>query len=93
VSHRFGDTLEFARGQWRDDGAGFARMALAHNGGSVLLFLPAADAVRGVALTTLRLEPQYIPYYLVHAALNYTSAISTLWDVRKHRRQSRRKAQ
>jgi GT2 family glycosyltransferase len=23
VRHRFGDTLEFARGQWRDDGAGW----------------------------------------------------------------------
>jgi O-antigen/teichoic acid export membrane protein len=87
VTHRFGDTLEFARGQWRDDGAGLARMALNHRGGSLLLVMPLADAVRGVTLTTLRLEPQYIPYYLVHAVFNYTSIASTLWAAARNRRQ------
>lgn len=86
VTHRFGDTLEFARGQWRDDGAGLARMALNHRGGSLLLVMPLADAVRGVTLTTLRLEPQYIPYYLVHAVFNYTSIASTLWAAASRRR-------
>jgi glycosyltransferase involved in cell wall biosynthesis len=79
VNHRFGDTLEFAMSQWRADGAGLGRMALAHNGGGLLLLMPLADAVRGVTVTTLRLEPQYIPYYLIHAVFNYSSMIATLW--------------
>ena len=79
VSHRFGDTLEFARGQWRADGAGLGRMALTHSGGGLLLLMPLADAVRGVTVTTLRLEPQFIPYYLMHAVFNYSSMIATLW--------------
>jgi glycosyltransferase involved in cell wall biosynthesis len=87
VRHRFGDTLEFARGQWRDDGAGLARMALNHRGGTLLLLMPLADAVRGVTLTTLRLEPQYIPYYLGHAVFNYSSMASTLWAAARNRRQ------
>jgi glycosyltransferase involved in cell wall biosynthesis/O-antigen/teichoic acid export membrane protein len=92
VSHRFGDTLEFARAQWRDDGAGLARMALTHSGGSLLLLMPVADAVRGVALTTLRLEPQYIPYYLVHTAMNYRSAVGILWAAQRDRRLHRGRA-
>ena len=87
VRHRFGDTLEFARGQWRDDGAGLARMALSHRRGSLLLLMPLADAVRGVTLTTLRLEPQYIPYYLGHAVFNYSAIATTLWAAARHRRQ------
>jgi glycosyltransferase involved in cell wall biosynthesis len=79
VNHRFDDTFEFARSQWQADGAGLGRMALAHHGGGLLLLMPLADAVRGVTLTTLRLEPQYIPYYLVHAVFNYSSMIATLW--------------
>jgi glycosyltransferase involved in cell wall biosynthesis len=79
VNHRFDDTLEFAMSQWRADGAGLGRMALAHHGGGLLLLMPLADAVRGVTVTTLRLEPQYIPYYLIHAVFNYSSMIATLW--------------
>ena len=86
VSHRFGDTLEFARGQWRADGAGLGRMALTHSGGGLLLLMPLADAVRGVTVTTLRLEPQYIPYYLMHAVFNYSSMIATLWAAATDRR-------
>ena len=92
VSHRFGDTLEFARDQWRADGAGLGRMALTHSGGGLLLLMPLADAVRGVTVTTLSLEPHYVPYYLMHAAFNYSSMISTLWAAATDRRQRRRKA-
>jgi glycosyltransferase involved in cell wall biosynthesis len=90
VRHRFGDTLEFAMDQWRADGAGLGRMTLAHRGGSLLLLMPLADAIRGVTVTTLRLEPQYIPYYLVHAIFNYTSMISTLWEAATERRRRAR---
>jgi glycosyltransferase involved in cell wall biosynthesis len=79
VNHRFGDTLEFALDQWRADGAGLGRMVRTHSGGSLLLLMPLADAVRGVAVTTLRMEPQFIPYYVVHAVFNYSSMFTTLW--------------
>jgi len=91
VTHRFGDTLEFALDQWRADGAGLGRMAMTHRGGGALLLLPMADAVRGVTLTTLRLEPQYIPYYLVHTAFNYSSMISTLWAHARDRNRQRKR--
>jgi hypothetical protein len=67
-------------------------MALTHSGGSLLLLMPVADAVRGVALTTLRLEPQYIPYYLVHTAMNYRSAVGILWAAQRERRLHRGRA-
>jgi glycosyltransferase involved in cell wall biosynthesis len=86
VTHRFGDTFEFAMDQWRADGAGLGRMALTHSGGGLLLLMPLADAVRGVTVTTARLEPQYIPYYLMHAAFNYRSMIATLWSAATDRR-------
>jgi glycosyltransferase involved in cell wall biosynthesis len=86
VTHRFGDTFEFAMDQWRADGAGLGRMALTHSGGGLLLLMPLADAVRGVTVTTARLEPQYIPYYLMHAAFNYRSMIATLWSAAASRR-------
>jgi glycosyltransferase involved in cell wall biosynthesis len=86
VTHRFGDTFEFAMAQWRADGAGLGRMALTHRGGGMLLLMPLAVAVRGVTVTTLRLEPQYIPYYLMHAVFNYSSMIATLWAAVTDRR-------
>ncbi len=92
VLHQFGDTLEFAMDQWRADGAGLGRMTLTHRGGSLLLLMPLAGAIRGVALTTLRRESQYIPYYLVHAIFNYTSMISTLWGEATERRRRIRKS-
>jgi glycosyltransferase involved in cell wall biosynthesis len=89
VNHRFGDTFEFAMSQWRADGAGLGRMALAHHGGGLLLLMPLADAVRGVTVTTLRREPHYIPYYVLHAAFNYLSMIGTLWTAAADRLRGR----
>ena len=90
VTHRFGDTFEFAMEQWRADGAGLGRMALTHSGGGLLLLMPLADAVRGVTVTTLCLEPQYIPYYLMHAVFNYSSMIATIWAAAMERRREPR---
>jgi hypothetical protein len=78
VLHRFGDTFSFARGQWRADGAGLARMLTSHRGGVWLVLLPAAAAARGVGLTLLRLEPQWVPYYLAYGFFNYVSMFRTL---------------
>jgi hypothetical protein len=38
---------------------------------AILLGLPAAAAVRGMALSLAHLSPQWIPYYLVFAVYNY----------------------
>jgi glycosyltransferase involved in cell wall biosynthesis len=90
VTHRFGDSLEFARGQFRADGAGLARMMVAHRGGAWLLFLPAAAAIRGIAVTTIRLKPQFVPYYCAYYALNYGSMIATMWAMARRRASWRR---
>jgi glycosyltransferase involved in cell wall biosynthesis len=72
VQHRFGDTFEFALGQFLADGAGLARMATKHGWRAVpLLALPFAAAARGGAMSLARLEPQWIPYYAAFLAFNW----------------------
>jgi hypothetical protein len=72
VDHRFGDSWETAKGQFLADGHGLGRMISAHGRRALrLLVLPAAAAVRGIALSVARRQPQWIPYYLVFAVYNY----------------------
>lgn len=72
VSHRFGDTFDFARGQFLADGAGLARTALKHGWRAApLLALPSAAAARGAALSVMRRQPQWIPYYGAFLAFNW----------------------
>jgi glycosyltransferase involved in cell wall biosynthesis len=85
VTHRFGDSLEFARGQFRADGAGLARMVVGHRGGARLLLLPIAAAARGMAVTTLQGRPGFIPYYAAYGTLNYASMIGTMWAIARGR--------
>ena len=79
VRHRFDDTWEFARGQFRADGRGLARMVRKHRlGGARLLLLPAAAGARGVVLSVLRRKPRWVPYYVAFAVLNYKAMIGEL---------------
>jgi len=79
VRHRFDDTWEFARGQFRADGRGLARMVRKHRaGGARLLILPFAAGVRGVILSVVRLTPRWIPYYVAFTVFNYTAMIGEL---------------
>jgi glycosyltransferase involved in cell wall biosynthesis len=79
VRHRFDDTWAFARGQFRADGRGLARMVRKHRlGGARLLLLPAAAGARGVVLSLVRRRPRWIPYYVAFAVLNYTAMIGEL---------------
>jgi len=79
VRHRFDDTWAFARGQFRADGRGLARMVRKHRlGGARLLLLPAAAGARGVVLSLVRRRPRWIPYYLAFAVFNYTAMIGEL---------------
>jgi glycosyltransferase involved in cell wall biosynthesis len=72
VEHRFEDSWEFAKGQFVADGHGLGRMVRNHGSRAlVLLGLPAAAAVRGILLSLARLQPQWIPYYVVYAVYNY----------------------
>ncbi len=77
VQHWFGDTFDFAKDQWQQDGKGLGRMVNKYGIKSVhLLAIPAAGALRGVLLSLARLQPGWIPYYLVYFFYNYTSIIS-----------------
>jgi glycosyltransferase involved in cell wall biosynthesis len=79
VRHRFDDTWAFARGQFRADGRGLARMVRKHRlGGARLLLLPAAAGARGVVLSLVRRRPRWIPYYLAFAVFTYTAMIGEL---------------
>lgn len=72
VEHRFEDTWEFALGQWLADGHGLGRMLGVHGLRSMrLVALPLAAAVRGSALSLLRMQPRWIPYYVCFCAFNY----------------------
>jgi glycosyltransferase involved in cell wall biosynthesis len=76
VIHRFGDTFDFALGQWLADGQGLARTVGKHGWRTAwLLMLPMAAAARGIALTTVRRDPIWIPYYLCYLVFNYIGLI------------------
>ena len=79
VKHRFEDGFDFARGQWLMDGHGLGRMALKHGlRAKLLVGLPLAAAVRGIALSLLRREPKWIPYYACFLAFNYVGLFGEL---------------
>jgi glycosyltransferase involved in cell wall biosynthesis len=79
VEHRFGDTWEFAKGQWLADGHGSGRMISAHGlKGKLLLGLPLAAGVRGILLSLARLQPQWIPYFVCFTAYNYVGLVREL---------------
>ena len=79
VRHRFGSTFDFARGQFRADGKGLARMIRKHGrNGARLLLLPAGAGARGIALSLVRLEPKWIPYYACFTLLNYVAMFGEL---------------
>ncbi len=85
VIHRFGgDSFGFALDQFAMDGRGLAAMVGKHGWrGARLLALPAAAAVRGIALSLLRLQPQWVPYYVCFAVGNYAAMIGALGARRK----------
>lgn len=79
VRHRFGEGFSFARNQWAEDGRGLAQMAMTHGLSAVrLLALPAAAAARGAAVSLLRLQPQWLPYFVVFFFFNYVAMIRHL---------------
>jgi glycosyltransferase involved in cell wall biosynthesis len=72
VLHRFEDGFAFARRQFLADGRGLRRIWSKDRWtGLPVLVLPAAAALRGIALSVVRLEPQWVPYYGLFAVYNY----------------------
>jgi glycosyltransferase involved in cell wall biosynthesis len=79
VEHRFEDTFEFAKGQWLADGHGLGRMVVAHGArATALVGLPLAACMRGVLLSLVALQPQWIPYYACYLAYNYVGLFREL---------------
>jgi glycosyltransferase involved in cell wall biosynthesis len=79
VEHRFEAGWDFARGQWRADGKGLARMVSKHGlRGTVLLGMPLAGGLRGIGLSLLRGQPKWVAYYLCYAFFNYTAMLGEL---------------
>jgi len=79
VRHWFGDTYDFAKDQWRQDGKGLGRMVNKYGFKSLpLLGIPAAGAVRGTLMSLIRLQPGWIPYYLGYFVYNYVSIVNGL---------------
>jgi len=86
VTHRFAeDSFAFAREQFEMDGRGLGKMVRKHRWrGARLLALPAAAAARGIALSLVRLRPQWVPYYMCFAFFNYLAMTAEL--VSPHRK-------
>jgi len=74
VEHRFGDTFAFAQDQWAQDGRGLGRMIRIHGVRALwVVLVPLAACLRGIALSLLRRQPQWIPYYLAFVVGNYVA--------------------
>jgi glycosyltransferase involved in cell wall biosynthesis len=79
VSHRFGDTYEFAKDQFIQDGKGLARMVLKYGrSAAYILAVPAAGGVRGILRSIIGFQPRWIPYFLQYFFYNYVAIIRML---------------
>lgn len=80
VVHRFPDSrFDFACQQFLADGAGLGRMVRMKRGKAALLLgLPAAAGVRGVALSVAKCEIRWVPYYCAFVAYNYVGMVREL---------------
>ena len=91
VEHRFGSGWDFALGQWLADGCAGARMMTASHGLRSAWFavLPLAAALRGIALSVVRLQPQWVPYYVCYCVFNYVGITRQLLSTAAARLPSR----
>jgi glycosyltransferase involved in cell wall biosynthesis len=93
VTHRFGDTFSFARGQWLADGHGLARLVRKRGWRAAFLVgLPIAAGIRGVALSLAHRQPRWIPYYGCYVAFNYAGIAGEFVGAARAVRRQRREA-
>lgn len=86
VRHWFGDTYEFARDQWDQDGKGLGRMVIKYGLPALpMVGIPAAGVVRGIVSSLVRLQPRWIPYFLNYFLYNYVAIIAGLSERREKR--------
>jgi glycosyltransferase involved in cell wall biosynthesis len=86
VTHRFEDTFAFAKGQFLADGPGLGRMVTKHGVRALpLLGLPLAASARGILLSLVRRQPNWIPYYLCFMIYNYIGMVGAMAAPWKHR--------
>jgi O-antigen/teichoic acid export membrane protein/glycosyltransferase involved in cell wall biosynthesis len=79
AQHWFGDSFAFARGQWLADGRGLGAMIAKYGWSGVrLFFLPLAAALRGGALSVLRLQPIWLLYYACYFLYNYVGMLGQI---------------
>jgi len=78
VDHRFDDTFDFARGQWLADGRGLGRMVQKYGWrAGMLIGLPLAASARGSALSLVKKQPNWLPYYACYLVYNYVGMFAT----------------
>lgn len=83
VRHWFGDTYEFARDQWEQDGKGLGRMVVKYGFSALpIIGIPGAGVMRGILSSLLQLQPRWIPYFLYYFWFNYKSIFSGLTERR-----------
>jgi len=81
VKHWFGDTYEFAKDQWVQDGKGLGRMVAKYGVKTLhLLGIPAAGTLRGIGLSLTRMQPGWILYFLGYFWFNYISIAAGLYE-------------
>ncbi len=79
VEHRYGDTWEFAKGQFTADGKGLARMVVQRGVRAAHLgLLPLAAGVRGIGISVAKRQPKWIPYFLAFVGYNYGAFFGVL---------------
>ncbi|HEX2259056.1 MAG TPA: glycosyltransferase [Actinomycetota bacterium] len=77
--HRFQDGFMFARRQWVADGTGLARVIRKRGFRAWwLVGVPLASGVWGMIVSLIRLQPQWIPYFLCYLVANYASMMKQL---------------
>lgn len=73
VAHQYEDTLAAAEHQWSSDGKGLGRVICKRGWrAGWLVALPLASTVWGVLTSLIRLQPQWIPYFLAFAVSAYS---------------------
>ncbi len=91
VTHRYGDSFAFARGQWDADGHGLGRMVCKYRWrAGLLLGLPLAASARGIAVSLGRRQPVWVPYYLSYLIFNYVAMLAEIGGQCKQRLASRK---
>jgi len=79
VTHRFGDSFDFAKAQWTADGRGLARLIRKHRWrAGWIVMLPLAAGAHGSILALARRQPQWIPYYAGFLTFNYAAMLREL---------------